>query len=123
MGKIYRRSNLICGVTVKKEDKNRKRNIILNFRVSEEEKHMIENRIKLSGLAKADYLIKSCLHQEIVTYGNVKTFSEIRQQIAIIDKHLLALTKMDELELEVLESLRTILEILDGIKKESKLNE
>ena len=90
MAQIFHRATLISGVAKKKNDKNRKRNIILNFRVSEEEKRLIEKRIELSGLAKADFLIKSCLHQQIVTYGNVKTFGAIRSQIAIIDKHLMA---------------------------------
>ncbi len=35
-----------------------------------------------------------------------------------IDEHLMNVQKADELDLEVLESLRTILEILDGLGKE-----
>lgn len=123
MGQIFRRATLISGVATKKKDKNRKRNIILNFRVSEEEKRLIEKRIELSGLAKADFLIKSCLHQRIVTYGNVRTFEAIKKQIAVIDKHLMAVKKTDELDLEVLESLRAILDVLSGLEKENEKNE
>lgn len=123
MAQIFRRATLISGVATKKKDKNRKRNIILNFRVSEKEKHLIEKRIELSGMAKADFLIKSCLHQRIVTYGNVKTFGAIKNQIAVIDKHLMAVQKADELDLEVLESLRAILDILSGLEKENEENE
>lgn len=123
MARIYRRENLISEVVTKKNDKKRKRNIILNFRVTEEEKSMIQKRIELSGLAKADFFIKSCLYQEIVTFGNIKTFNAIKQQIAVIDKHIMSVTKADELDLEILESLRTILEMLDGLDKECKENE
>ncbi|MBS5931488.1 MAG: hypothetical protein KIC94_01325 [Clostridiales bacterium] len=123
MGDIFHRATLIKGVTIKKKEKNRKRNVILNFRVTEEEKRLINNRIELSGMAKADYLIKSCLHQEIVTYGNVKTFDVIKSRLKIIDRHLLSIQKAEELDLEILESLRTILDILAGLEKEGGINE
>lgn len=123
MGQIFRRATLISGVATKKKDKNRKRNIILNFRVSEEEKNLIEKRIELSGMAKADFLINSCMHQQIVTYGNVKTFEAIKKQIVVIDKHLQAVQKADELDYEILESLRAILDILSGLEKENEENE
>ena len=123
MGEIFHRSTMIKGVAIKKKDKNRKRNIILNFRVSEEEKRLIEKRIELSGMAKADFLINSCLHQKIVTYGNVRTFKAIKNKLAIIDKHLLSVPKSDELDIEILESLRTILDILSGLEKEIEESE
>lgn len=123
MGDIFHRATLIKGVVVKKKEKNRIRNVILNFRVTEEEKRLINNRIELSGMAKADFLIKSCLHQEIVTYGNVKTFDAIKNRLAIIDKHLISIEKSDELDFEILESLRTILDILSGLEKEGDNNE
>ena len=123
MARIYRRGNMIEGVVTKQNEKNRKRNIILNFRVSEEEKKLILKRIELSGLAKADFFIMSCLHQEIVTYGNVKTFNVIKQQIAVIDEHIMEISKSNELDIEILESFRTILEMLNGLDKESKENE
>ena len=46
MGKIYRRETLKTSTTPKKKDeKRRKRNVIMNFRVSQEEKERIEERI------------------------------------------------------------------------------
>ena len=52
MAKIYRRTTLISGIKKQKDEKKRKRSIIMNFRVSPEEKQMIEERVKLSGMAK-----------------------------------------------------------------------
>jgi len=50
MGKIYRRDTLKTNPMPKKKDeKRRKRNVIMNFRVSPEEKERIEERIALSG--------------------------------------------------------------------------
>ena len=121
MARIYRRSTLIRNTTSISKKNNRKRNLIMNFRVSPEEKEMIEKRISLSGMQKQEFFIHSCLHQKIVTYGNVKSFGEIREQIKVIDKHLLEVAEVDELDLEILESLRMILEILDGL--DAKENE
>ena len=119
MAKIYRRDNLIWGVrTKKKNEKNRKRSIIVNFRVSPEEKILLDERIALSGLSKAEFFIDSCLHQKIVTLGNVKTFEIMKKKLIVIDKHLQEVTKSDELDFELLESLRMILELFNGVEKE-----
>lgn len=123
MSEIYHRNTLISNVNSKnKKEKKRKRNMILNFRVSLEEKRLIEERIALSGLKKQDFFIQSCMHQSIITYGNVRTFNEINNRIDVIEKILNSINRADELELEVLESLRMILEILNGLKYRDDLN-
>lgn len=124
MAKIYRRDNLVSGVHPKKKnEKNRKRSVIINFRVTPEEKHFIDERIALSGLPRAEFFIQSCMHQKVITFGNVKTFDVIRKKLVVIDEHLQAVPKSDELNLDVLESLRMILEIFAGLKREDEVNE
>lgn len=124
MAKIYRRDNLISGVCPKKKnEKNRKRSVIVNFRVTPEEKQLIDERIALSGLARAEFFINSCMHQKIVTFGNVRTFDEIKRKLARIDRHLQQIEKSEELDIEVLEYLRMILEMLDGLEREGNVNE
>lgn len=116
MAKIYRRDNLIAGVTPKQKSKKRKRSVIMNFRVSPEEKKLIDDRIALSGLGKADFFIKSCMYQKISTFGNIRTFEEIKRKMLLIDKHLQEVERTEELDVEILESLRMILEMLDGLE-------
>lgn len=124
MAKIYRRDNLISGVRPKKKnEKNRKRSVIVNFRVTPKEKQFIDERIVLSGLARAEFFINSCMHQKIVTFGNVRTFDEIKRKLAGIDRHLQQIEKSEELDIEVLESLRMILEMFDGLGREDDVNE
>lgn len=124
MAKIYRRDNLISGVRPKKKnEKNRKRSVIVNFRVTPEEKQFIDERIVLSGLARAEFFINSCMHQKIVIFGNVRTFDEIKRKLAGIDRHLQQIEKSEELDIEVLESLRMILEMFDGLGREDDVNE
>lgn len=124
MAKIYRWDNLVSGGHPKKKnEKNRKRSVIMNFRVTPEEKHLIDERIALSGLPRAEFFIQSCMHQKVITFGNVKTFNVIRKKLVVIDEHLQAVSKSDELDLEVLESLRMILEMFAGLKREDEVNE
>ena len=124
MTKIYRRDTLVSGVRPKKKnEKNRKRNTIVNFRVTPVEKRLLDERIALSGLTKADFFIQSCLHQKVVTFGNVKTYDAIKKRLAVIDTHIQAISKSEELDLEVLESRRMILEMFDGLEKDDKETE
>ena len=89
MNKIFHRDTLVSGVRIKKKDeKKRKRNIIVNFRVTPEEKRLLDPRIELSGLMKREFFIQSCLHQKINTIGNIKTFDAMRKKLYVIEKHL-----------------------------------
>ena len=122
MVKIYRRDNLVSGVTPKKKnEKNRKRSVIVNFRVTPEEKQLIDERIALSGLPRAEFFIQSCMYQKVITFGNVKTFGGIKKKLVVIDEHLQAVEKSEELDLEILESLRMILEMFAGLEREDWL--
>ena len=123
MAKIYRRDNLISGAQPKKKnEKNRKRSVIVNFRVTPEEKQFIDERIALSGLPRAEFFIQSCIHQKVITFGNVKTFDAIRKKLLVIDEHLQTISKSEELDIEVLESLRMILEMFNGLEREGNVN-
>lgn len=124
MAKIYRRENLVSGVTPKKKnEKNRKRSVIVNFRVTPEEKQLIDERIVLSGLPRAEFFIQSCMYQKVITFGNVKTFDGIKKKLLVIDEHLQAVEKSEELDLEILESLRMILEMFAGLERKDEVNE
>ena len=124
MAKIYRRENLVSGVTPKKKnEKKRKRSVIVNFRVTPEEKQLIDERIALSGLPRAEFFIQSCMYQKVITFGNVKTFDGIKKKLLVIDEHLQAVEKSEELDLKILESLRMILEMFAGLERKDEVNE
>ena len=115
MDKIYRRPTQSNGTPRKKKDeKARKRNVIMNFRVSPQEKELIEKRIALSGLSRSEFFIQSCMYQKILVKGNVRTYDEMRKQLAVIKEHLSKVESTEDLELDVMESLRMIAEILDS---------
>lgn len=123
MSKIYKRKHLIEDVVSKKSDGYvRKKNIIINNRVTPEDKEIIYKRIALSGLTIQDYITQSCKYNKVNVVGNVKTFDAIRKEMKVIDEHLCNVQRADELELPVLESLRAILEILDGFYGENEMD-
>ena len=104
----------------KKNEKNRKRNNIINFRVTENERELIEKRIALSGMTRADYFIESCLYQAIFVKGNIKTFDKIRERLSAIEDKLSDMEKNPELTKDDILELRTILEMLTFVYKRKR---
>lgn len=121
MGEIYRRDTLKRGTATerKKNEKNRKRNLIMNFRVSPEEKTLIEERIRLSGLSRRDFFLQSCLYQKIKVTGNIKTFDIIREDMKKIAAYLKNGESEEGKSENVLMEMRTILEILHSVYTEA----
>ncbi len=116
MDKIYRRVTQLSGTPKKKKnEKNRVRNTIINFRVSPQEKELIDVRIALSGLPRAEFFISSCLYQTILVKGNIKTFGEINAKVKEISNVILENNSLTDLNMEQQESFQTILEILSNL--------
>jgi len=114
--KIFRRNTQLGGTPKKKKnEKNRKRNVIMNFRVSPEEKQAIESRIRMSGLSKSHYFIMSCMYQHILVKGNIRTFDEIFATMKTIYNKLDINANVGSLSSDDIESIRIISEILEKI--------
>lgn len=92
----------------------------MNFRVSETERALIEKRIALSGMTKAEFFIQSCLYQAILVRGNIRTFDKIRERLSAIEIKLSDLEKKPELSKDDLMELRTILEMLAFVYKRKR---
>ena len=104
----------------KKNEKNRKRNVFMNFIISETERALIEKRIALSGMTKAEFFIQSCLYQAILVRGNIRTFDKIRERLSAIEIKLSDMEKNPELSKDDLLELRTILEMLVFVYKRKR---
>ena len=113
----------------------------MNFRVSETERALIEKRIALSGMTKAEFFIQSCLYQAILVRsgmtkaeffiqsclyqailvrGNIRTFDKIRERLSAIEIKLSDMEKNPELSKDDLLELRTILEMLSFVYKRKR---
>ena len=114
MDKIYRRPTQISSRPKKKKnEKNRKRNTFINFRVTPIERELIEARISVTGLPKARFYIESCLYQTILVRGNIKSFTAIKDKLEEIAEKIDKNPKLEDLDPDHAEALKTILEIVD----------
>ena len=116
MDKIYRRESQVRDTPKKKKnEKNRRRYVIQNFRVTPNEKKLIEKRIQMSGLSMSEFFIQSCLYQKILVKGNVKTFAAIRNEIKDLQTAIRDETLSEVITDERREALITIAEVLNSI--------
>ena len=115
-GKIFARATQSKGAGRKpRDEKARKRNVIINFRVTPEEKERIEARIALSGLSKSEYFIESCLYQTVLVKGNVRTFQAYERALEELSEGIRKGGRMENMAPRSQESLRMILEIMDRL--------
>lgn len=88
--RMFKRADSKNETEVKKQDvKGRKRKIIFNMRVTEDERDQINQRAALSGLLKQEFCIQSLMHQKVVCYGNIRLISEVKSQLCNIENHLI----------------------------------
>jgi hypothetical protein len=115
MPKIYHRETLPSNTARKKKDEHaRKRNVIMNFRVSPIEKELINARIRATGLSKSAFFIESCLYQKVLVKGNIKTFTIMKNEImkifSLLDK---SSYDINSLKADDIGSFRIIIEIIE----------
>ena len=125
MTKIYRRSTLRATSKKpkkKKNEHNRLRNIIVNFRVSPKEKALIDARFEASGMKREEFLRQSCIYQKILVKGNIRSFDRIRSSIEDIASTLKVDPTYENLTEEQTEKLKTILEMLDYLYRHNQEN-
>ena len=113
MGKIYGKTSVRRRKKKKRNEQNRLRNIIINFRVSPKEKAVIDARIITSGMKKQDYYRQSCLFQKVLVKGNIRSFDAIRRSLRDISKAVNRNPDLSKLSTEQQESLKMILQILE----------
>ena len=102
----------------KKNEENRKRNRILNFRVSEEEYDLINKQIEISGLSKQEYFIQLLGEHQIKIIADYRVLDAISKEIFQLAKVVKKFGKLNEEEQDIL---LYILEIYEEIKQEKSL--
>lgn len=104
-----------------RDDKNRWRNVTIAFRMSPEENEELNNRVKLSGFrTKQDYIIQSVLHQKVVAMGNPLMLVQFRKNLQQIERELERIEKASDMDGELLTPIRSILEILEEFKEQTR---
>ena len=104
-----------------RDDKNRWRNVTIAFRMSPEENEELNNRVKLSGFrTKQDYIIQSVLHQKVVAMGNPLMLVQFRKNLQQIEREPERIEKASDMDGELLTPIRSILEILEEFKEQTR---
>ena len=101
-----------------KDKKNRWRNVVVGFRMSPQEAEELNVKVSLSGLSKQDYLIKSCLGQELRIVCGRKVAREMQMYLEAILEELQNMEITEEMDEELLTPLKHILEILNAEEDE-----
>ena len=117
MSKIFKRESLRTKGRKLKVDKNRKRNIIVNFRMSPEEKSLLEEKIVLSGLNKQDYMIQMSLNHSVEVFGNIRVFDELKEKLRVLEEYFENVNLDCDMDENKLELLAYILEMFETVNK------
>lgn len=97
-------------------DKIRFRNTTVSFRVSPEERFALEARIKVCGIPKGEYFIKSLLHQRIeISVGKYKS-----DRLALELKKLREAFESSECDTKILCECKALLEQLQEVTADNK---
>lgn len=101
----------------KKNEKNRTRNRLYNFHVTEDELEMILHRVEVSGMTRREYLLNSCLGNKITAVGNVKTFNKIQSTLDEVIESLNNLSSAEDLDEVMLQKIKNIVDLYAGLKR------
>ena len=106
-----------------RDNHNRWRNKTVAFRVSTEEDQQIETFVKLSGLAKQDYITRRLICKDVVVQGNPRVYKALRDQLAAVLNELRRIEAGGSVSDELLDVIEMIAAIMDGMKEENAYGE
>lgn len=114
---MYKRPREAAQSKKKKDESRRKRNVIVNFRMSPEERAELEQRIIVSGKSKQDYMIQSSLEQKLEIVANRKMLMNIQDRMDTIEAELKSVTSAEALDMEKLAGLKAIVELFQSVNE------
>lgn len=106
------------------------KNPTISFRVSDYERQAIEANIKISGMLKKDYFIRSCIYNRVCVVGKKETIYPLVEELRRMQERMEKLGEQFKAEGEIampeeefadmqtdyLHLLRAIIRMLDGAK-------
>ena len=97
---------------------NRWRNRQVAFRLSPEEADLLDSLVKISGLTKQDYITQCLLTNSVVVHGSPRVYKALRDSMAAIHAELQRIETGASLNEELLEVIRFIAKVMDGMKED-----
>lgn len=99
--------------------RGRWRNVIVAFRISPAENSDLNTRVRLSGLTKQAYIINKISDRSVVVVGNPRVYKALRNQLAAVLTELRRIGTGEQINDDLLETIRLIAVMLDGMKEEN----
>lgn len=94
------------------------RSLTIAFRISPEENEELNERVRLSGLTKQDYVINRCLDRDIVVMGNPRVHKALQDAMAEILRKLDNLPEEEKpADPEFWKIIRIVAETMTGLSK------
>lgn len=100
--------------------KNRHRNKIVSFRMSEVENEQLNKFVNATGFTKQDYIINRVLKRDIIVNGNPRVFKALKNQLNEVVIELKRIETFDSENDELLELISFITKILGGLSIEKQ---
>ena len=101
------------------DKEGKRRSVTVAFRVSPEESQMINDRVKISGLSKQDYILKRLLCEDVIVAKSPKTYYELKHLLIDIQERLLNIKTSEETPGEyLLDTINHVASVLDDMKDE-----
>ncbi|GEM_PF-1470524 len=104
----------------KKNESNRLRNKTVAFRVTEEEKKLLDALIESSGLLKQDYIIQALMSHSVTYFGSPKMAKGLSERLDNILLELKKLRSISEVTEEQLVYIEKMMELQEAIYYEKE---
>ena len=98
---------------------NRWRSRQVAFRLSPQEADLLDALVKISGLTKQNYITQCLLTSSVIVQGNPRVYKALRDSMAAIHTELQRIEAGAGLNDELLEVIRFIAKIMEGMKDET----
>lgn len=79
------------------------------------ERDLIDEKVKLSGRLKQEYLLEASLYHDVTFVGDRQVFNTMKDNLNRIEKNLKDIQLLDELEDKDLYILKTIIEMIRSL--------
>ena len=104
------------------DHKGRWRNLTVAFRVSPAENEAINQKVRLSGLTKQEYIIRRLQQKDIVVQANPRVYKALRCEMKQIAEELQRLNSAGEINEALHETILIVTAIYGEIGKEAEKN-
>lgn len=92
------------------------RNKVIAFRVSPQEDEVLNTRVKLSGLTKQDFLIRSSTNQNIIVQGNPYVYKQLKKHLELFINKFDEIHHLDDLSIDDLIVLENMILIIQAMR-------